>query len=597
MRTLIALFWTLALPAVALFVALAPAMGAITDAGSAWAAAQYYLGCMRIPGLFQPDGCADLGPFILLAGAALATAGLGVIVVLGVNLAAFLTGWNRTLLASTFPGVALVSMLATAVLATAQIGVLAGASYLGMAYWMNGVIVYVPIALGIAALGAGIAVLRASFSLFKRSETSIIGKAVTPDETPKLHHFVEDVAAYLNTRKPDNIIVGLDPTFFATSAHVNVPFDKEPLTGETLYLSLPLMRNLSADELRSIVGHELAHFSGGDTIYSKRFAPVYRGLWESAAALQGDRGNTNYLAYPARMILGHVIAAFSHAESAISRKRELRADQAGARTGSPHGLASSLMRLSVLGAVWNLEYERLVQRMSLGRFSRNISRNFVERAKYDLKHDKLKEFMNKALGEEIAHPTDSHPMTEHRVKSVGIDPIELLNRLDAETMFRSQELPEIGGADLEKLEEEISEAYQYLIIRHMRVDESDETKGFNVYLNLLSAFLAKMVWADGHVDDREIDQAEDAARQYEQAFDESDFRERCRHPEDLPELDKLIEIGNECLNPGGASRLIEVLEKVAMADGQMHGGEAALLARLKAELAGGGEEPVDSAEP
>lgn len=591
MRTLVALLWALALPAISMAVALLPGMSTVM-AGEATVTdvLSFHTGCLLSLKGSDPVSCAALEQFTWLGAASIATAVIGVVLILGVNVVAFLTGWNRTLLALTFPPVALFTLFATGILAFSQIGLLAAASWLAQAFWFEQVIIYIPILLLIAAVGAGFAVLRNAFRFFHGMETRIIGRAAAEEEAPALHGFIQDVAKTLKTRVPDNVVLGLDPTFFATSAPVHTPFRDEPLRGETMFLSLPLMRNLTADELRSIVGHELAHFSGGDTIYSKRFAPVYRGLIASAEALRGDGKNPNILAYPARMILRHVLSAFELAEKAISRRREHRADKAGAKTGSPDGLATSLMRLSVLGYVWNIEYQNMINRIAAGRFSRNLSRNFVERAKYDLNHDQLEGFMADALKAQVAHPTDTHPVTEVRLKEIGVDPAEVLNRLDTEEMFRNQELPEIGGADLEKIEEDISHAYQSIVAHHIHVDQSAGQQQFNAYSNLVNAFLATMVWADGHLQDAEIEGAEAAARGYEPKFDSADFRERCRHPEDLPTLDDLIEFGNAILNTGGAQRLIGVLETVAAADGQVAEAEGAIIARLKAELTGGSDQ-------
>ena len=71
------------------------------------------------------------------------------------------------------------------------------------------------------------------------------------------------------------ILVGIEPTFYATAADI-VGCGKETLKGETLYLSMSLMRLFNKSELKAVIGHELGHFSSKDTDYSTKFAPVYR---------------------------------------------------------------------------------------------------------------------------------------------------------------------------------------------------------------------------------------------------------------------------------------------------------------------------------
>ena len=129
--------------------------------------------------------------------------------------------------------------------------------------------------------------------------------------------------------------------------------------------------------------------------------------------------------------------------------------------------------------------------------------------------------------------------------------------------------------------------YQQIIAHHQGVDESEETKGLTAFSNLLSMFLASMVVADGEVDDREIEVAQKEAFKYDDSFDPVSFKENCRHPEDIPTLEKLIFWGNKMLNEGGAERLKEILKQIAEADGEVHPDEAAMLRRLEEELVGG----------
>ena len=71
------------------------------------------------------------------------------------------------------------------------------------------------------------------------------------------------------------------------------------------------------------------------------------------------------------------------------------------------------------------------------------------------------------------------------------------------------------------------------------------------------------------------------------AFDSVSFKEACRHPEDIPTLEKLIYWGNKMLSESGAEKLKEILQKIADADGELHVDEAKMQSRLRDELIGG----------
>ena len=48
--------------------------------------------------------------------------------------------------------------------------------------------------------------------------------------------------------------------------------------GRTLAIGMPLLKELSLQELKAVLAHEFSHFSGNDTLYSVFVAPVYKSL-------------------------------------------------------------------------------------------------------------------------------------------------------------------------------------------------------------------------------------------------------------------------------------------------------------------------------
>jgi len=108
------------------------------------------------------------------------------------------------------------------------------------------------------------------------------------------------------------------------------------------------LRILSLDELRGVIGHELAHVKNRDTLTSC-IAATISGVLAYLAHFGmmlggGRREGSNPLIAIATLLLAMVGAAVIKAM--ISRSREYVADHDGAViAGSPHGLISALQRL------------------------------------------------------------------------------------------------------------------------------------------------------------------------------------------------------------------------------------------------------------
>ncbi len=512
---------------------------------------------------------------------------LGASIVLFVAIAAIITGRSRILLARSFPIVAFLALLGTGVVALGQALLLAGGVYVGLDYFTGETSEAIVAVVGVTALGTALMVMFSALRMFRKAETSVVGIPIQPIDAPHLTRIVGNIARKLETKAPDNIVLGLDANFFATSANVRTPLSKKPLKGNTLYLSLPLMRMMSDEETKSIIGHEMGHFSGNDTAYSHYFAPAYTGLSEAISKMNVNWNSWRMLSWPAKIMLSYILSAFARAERRISRERELRADEIGASVSSVEASTRALLKTSALAAIWDAEFGEMIERVRRGRFSRNLSKNFVARTRYDIDLDKLAGLAALSLDSQIAHPTDTHPLTRDRISSLGADPEPHLE-INA---FKKSLFPEktiVSSADsFERIEEQVTDMYQQIIAHFEGVDQSDETQHHNAFSNLLSMFLASMVLADGKIEDSEIDVAQKEAFKYDSAFDPVSFKEYCRHPEDVPTLEKLIFWGNKMLNEGGAERLREILEKIAAADGEVHPDEQAMLDRLEHELVGG----------
>ncbi|WP_029913535.1 zinc metalloprotease HtpX [Pelobacter seleniigenes] len=114
-----------------------------------------------------------------------------------------------------------------------------------------------------------------------------------------------------------------------------------------------IMQILSREELKGVMGHELAHVQNRDILIGSiaaTFAGAISYLAHMAqwAMIFGGRDNEdrNPLAMIGMMILAPIAAML--VQMAISRSREYGADEKGARfAGNPHYLASALRKLEL----------------------------------------------------------------------------------------------------------------------------------------------------------------------------------------------------------------------------------------------------------
>ena len=190
--------------------------------------------------------------------------------------------------------------------------------------------------------------LRRTAALFTPDPMIVLGRLVTPDAAPGLWRMLDDLAERLGALRPDNVVVGLTGGFFVSSGPKLLRPGDISLTGRTLYLPLPHLPLLRADELGAIIGHELAHFSGSDTEYSLRFLPIYHGVERSldavVAAGTTSAGSLSLLTRPSLRLGLFAMERFHHTVRHWSRLREFAADAAGAHVTTTDAAARALLR-------------------------------------------------------------------------------------------------------------------------------------------------------------------------------------------------------------------------------------------------------------
>jgi Zn-dependent protease with chaperone function len=276
------------------------------------------------------------------------------------------------------------------------------------ALWLQMYSVKLIAIVGIFAL-VGIAAVVAA--IFKRVDMTfdVAGTLLDPTRAGRFCEELNSIARKVNTPPPDQVIVGIDDNFFVTEVPVRV--DGKKISGRTLFASLSLLKQLDAAEADGVLAHELAHFSGSDTFYSKKIAPLLERYQRYLVALH--HGGVGQLVFPV-MYCFRMLFELSLRQR--QRQREFRADRIAAETTSSRDMAGALLRIGAyskfrIDIQRNLFKEERV--LETANIAEQIAAGFPSFAlRFAAEHD---------IGElRAAHPFDSHPSLADRLEAVGV---------------------------------------------------------------------------------------------------------------------------------------------------------------------------------
>jgi len=248
------------------------------------------------------------------------------------------------------------------------------------------------------------------------------GRAVSRSEAPLVWKLVDEVTLSTRVVAPDNIILGLDTSFYATESPLHLSGSDTLIKGRTLYLSAPYLAYLARDEAAVIIGHELAHFTGADTEYTLKFAGIYAAAqrhYQSAYVEDKDGLEMDHpwINPPIRALVACYLSTFDLAVQHWSREREFLADRIGAGAVTNEAAARALLRTTMLGSVIEqvlLEFTRQGGRTS---HPGGLLAQVFDVVRKAQTLDPLEHLQHRQ-----PHPRDSHPPTIQRIEALGITP-------------------------------------------------------------------------------------------------------------------------------------------------------------------------------
>ena len=237
----------------------------------------------------------------------------------------------------------------------------------------------------LAAVGAVVAGL---WQALKSTPSEPHGLLVTPAQAPVLWETVREMAVEAGTRAPDEI--RLVP-------EVNAAVSEDTrLLGlvagrRRLYIGLPLLQTFTVDQMRSVLAHELGHYSGSHT---RLAAVAYRGrlaMFETLSRV----GKWN--------VFGWVFKGYGRlymlASNAVGRRQELEADEVSVRVAGLDAAVGSMREIPVVDAAWDFYFGRYIAYgLEMGYAPDDVFGGFGQ--------------LYAARTEELSHLRDQEPDTE-----------------------------------------------------------------------------------------------------------------------------------------------------------------------------------------
>jgi heat shock protein HtpX len=169
---------------------------------------------------------------------------------------------------------------------------------------------------------------------------------VTQADAPDLYQMVQELSNRANLPMPKVYVIPNDqPNAFATGRNPQ---------NAAVAVTQGIMRTLTRDELRGVIGHELAHVKHRDILVGTVAATMAGAISMIANMAQwamifgGGRSSDDEGGHPVAGIAMMIVApiAAMMVQMAISRSREFLADEGGAQiAGNPLSLSSALRKL------------------------------------------------------------------------------------------------------------------------------------------------------------------------------------------------------------------------------------------------------------
>ncbi|MGI5457291.1 M48 family metallopeptidase [Streptomyces sp. CA-249302] len=263
-------------------------------------------------------------------------------------------------------------------------------------------------------------------------------RVLSRDAAPELYALIDEIAGALGTQSVDVVVV---------DARANASVTLLGLRRRLLTLGLPLWEVLTPQERIALLGHELGHFTNGDTRHGAVVGTAYKSLttWHYFLApierptITEAFINVVYL-LPRWLITG-LLTLLELLTSRDSQRSEYLADAAAARAASTEAAVGLMDRLLVTGSITTTLYREVNGRRMRrsGRVTAEDAQGVWEALADHMDSIPESEYeRRRRVGERHGHSVDgTHPPTHlRRGLLLGATPVPALVTADAERVGR-----------------------------------------------------------------------------------------------------------------------------------------------------------------
>ncbi len=330
-------------------------------------------------------------------------------------------------------------------LALLSLGVAAGGCYImyqigSTAHSASARLLVPGVLLCIGAVLACVAVVRGVVATIWKRPPFVPGIVLNLSKERDFGYFVAPLCSAVDTRIPDAIILHAEPEAFVAQGKFRT-FNGYT-RGRVLAIGLPLLVGLRKTELRAILAHEFAHFSGRDTLYSSFVLPVYVGGATAHESMSEDMEATDSCMQQIPMMLPCLclslfLRLFHVIDQHISRLREERADMIAVRTCGQQSFKTGLMKtVGLMGAFYDSGAAEIIRQCAAGQGGLNHYTAF-RKALSNLNEIANSYYRRALVDQNSIH--DSHFCLKHRLDSCPNMPERFTDNEPASTLLSGLE--------------------------------------------------------------------------------------------------------------------------------------------------------------
>lgn len=356
-----------------------------------------------------------------------------------------------------------------ALLATAQSALLVfGHMVMGIAveWWPSS---FTLVLVGIA-LWWVVVMTRTALAIDRQVSLTVAGETVSLADHPRLRDALEQAANAAGTELPTNVVVGLMPGVFVTSADV-VTLDGRR-SGRTLYLSLASCRILDERECLALLTQEFAHDGGPvERRVVRALRPRCAAIRASMQALSNRARLWRTVAVrPAVATMSIVVDAVCRGELSPTDDEDVErdADVAAATFTGTETLGAALVKHQAFEPAWRTVLMGMGLAVSYGSQYDNASRVFAETVQRNGGTERLAG----VAGMSSSHPFDRHRPLGTRLANLGLS----VERVAGAALATAPTSPASAWfADVERLERQLSSVEHRLVAAAQGLYDSPKT--------------------------------------------------------------------------------------------------------------------------